>query len=255
MIAMRRTEWDRALVYLKKAEKLKPKMTGVRLNIGLVKFRRGDYFGAIVPLQSVVRDQPDSFQARYLLGLSQLFIERYADAVAVLEPLWPQASGNFMYLYVIGIAAHNAGQKELDEKAMSKLVEVGGNTPEFHMIVGKAYLNREESKKSIAELEVAEKAAPNMPFLSTSAWGLLICSFRTINAPRRNSRRKLPSSRICRISTNTRRAVFETGAGCGGGEGVSRGVAAKSENAGFAVWLGENLSAAGEISAGVEGDR
>src|SRR6202521_1117173 len=90
VIAMRRKQWDHALALLQKAEKLDPKMTGIRLNIGLVKYRRGDYAGAIKPLTAVVREQPDSQQARYLLGLCHVFTEHYVDAVAVLEPLWPQ---------------------------------------------------------------------------------------------------------------------------------------------------------------------
>src|SRR5580704_2932866 len=78
VIAMRRKEWDHALSLLQKAEKLEPKMSGIRLNIGLVKYRRGDYTGAIAPLASVVHDQPDSQQARYLLGLCHVFTEHYA---------------------------------------------------------------------------------------------------------------------------------------------------------------------------------
>jgi cytochrome c-type biogenesis protein CcmH/NrfG len=139
VIAMRRKDWDHALSLLQRAAKLEPKMAGVRLDIGLVNYRRGDYAGAIAPLASVVRDQPDSQQARYLLGLCNVFTERYADAVTALEPLWVQQSSDFMYLYVLGIAAHNADRKELDEKALSRLLEVGGEKPEFHLILGKAY--------------------------------------------------------------------------------------------------------------------
>src|SRR4029077_8997565 len=102
------------------------KMAGVRLNIGLVKYRRGDYPGAIEPLASVVREQPDSYQARYLLGLCEVFMQHYADAVDVLEPLWEESSSDFMYLYVLGIAAHNAGKKELDAQALARLLDVGG---------------------------------------------------------------------------------------------------------------------------------
>ncbi|MGB2624019.1 MAG: tetratricopeptide repeat protein, partial [Candidatus Acidiferrum sp.] len=134
VIAMRRKEWDHALALLQKAEKLEPKMSGIRLNIGLVKYRRGDYAGAIPPLASVVREEPDSLQARYLLGLCRVFTERYADAVATLEPLWPQMSTDINYLYVLDIAAHNAGNNALDDKALSRLVEVGSQTPEFHLI-------------------------------------------------------------------------------------------------------------------------
>src|ERR1700686_858354 len=151
VIAMRHKEWDHALTLLQKAEKLEPKMSGIRLNIGLVKYRRGDYAGAVAPLASVVRDQPDSQQARSLLGLCHVFTEQYADTVSALEPLWPQQSDNFMYLYVLGIAAHNVGRKDLDERALNRLVEVGGDAPEFHLILGKVYLNRGEPEKAIPE--------------------------------------------------------------------------------------------------------
>jgi tetratricopeptide (TPR) repeat protein len=161
---MRRKQWDHALALLQKAEQLAPTMSGIRLNIGLVKYRRGDYAGAVAPLASVVRDQPDSTQARYLLGLCHVFTEHYNDAVAVLEPLWPQMSNDFTYLYVLGIAAHNAGKSDLDEKALSRLLEVGGQTHEFHLILGKAYLNREEIDKAITELEEAASANTNLPF-------------------------------------------------------------------------------------------
>ena len=60
VIAMRRQQWDHALNLLQKAEKLDPKMSGIRLNIALVKYRREDYVGAIPPLESVLRDQPNS---------------------------------------------------------------------------------------------------------------------------------------------------------------------------------------------------
>src|SRR5579859_1030574 len=168
VIAMRRKHWDQALTLLQKAERLDPKMTGIRLNIGLVKYRRGDYAGAIAPFASVVRDQADSQQASYLLGLCYLFTEHYGDTVAVLEPLWPQQSNNFMYLYVLGIAAHKVGRKDLDEKALNQLVAVGGEAPEFHLILGKAYLNRGEPEKAIPEFEQAASANPNLPYLHFS---------------------------------------------------------------------------------------
>src|SRR5258708_38438716 len=56
VIAMRRRNWDEALQNLHKAEKLAPRMAGVRLNMALVEFRRGDYSRAIAPFQSGVGD-------------------------------------------------------------------------------------------------------------------------------------------------------------------------------------------------------
>jgi tetratricopeptide (TPR) repeat protein len=165
VIAMRRKQWDHALALLQKAHKLEPQISGIELNIGLAQFRRANYAAAIEPLSSVLRDQPDSQQARYLLGLCQVFTEQYADAVATLEPLWSEMSADVMYLYVLDIAAQSAGEHDLDEKALKRMLQIGGNTAEYHLILAKAYLNREETDKALAELTQASAANPNVPFL------------------------------------------------------------------------------------------
>src|SRR5438094_3033832 len=165
VIAMRRKQWDHAIVLLQKAEKLEPKMAGIRLNIGLVEYRRGNYGAAIAPLASVVREQPDSQQARYLLGLCQVFTKHYAEAVTVLEPLWAEKSNDVLYLYTIDIAAVESGQKSLDEKILSRMIAIGGGTAEFHLILGKAYLNRDEIPEATSELEKAAALNPNLPFI------------------------------------------------------------------------------------------
>ncbi|PYK07998.1 MAG: hypothetical protein DME61_11305 [Verrucomicrobia bacterium] len=181
VIAMRRKEWDRAIVLLRKAEKLEPKITGIRLNIGLVEYRRGNYAAAIALFSSVLREQPDSQQARYLLGLCEVFTKKYAEAVTVLEPLWAEKSNNVLYLYLLDIAAQESGQKELDEKILSRMTTVGQGIAEFHLILGKAHLNRQETDAAISELEQAATLNPNLPFVpwrttttnsvrSTRAW-------------------------------------------------------------------------------------
>ena len=165
VIAMRRKDWDHAIGLLRRAEKLEPKMAGIRLNIGLVEYRRGNYATAIAPLASVLRDQPDSQQARYLLGLCQVFTKHYREAVTVLEPLWPEKSNDVLYLYLLDIAAQESGQKGLDEKILSRMTTVGQGIAEFHLILGKAHLNREETEPAITELERAVALNPSLPFL------------------------------------------------------------------------------------------
>src|SRR5208283_4046561 len=96
VISMRRKDWDAALRNLKKAEKLSPKVPGIRLNVALVEFRQGNYREAIPYLQSVVRDDPSSTQAYYLLGLCQVFTLNYTAAVNTLGSLWPQLSADVM---------------------------------------------------------------------------------------------------------------------------------------------------------------
>jgi tetratricopeptide (TPR) repeat protein len=165
VIHMRRKQWPQALAMLHKAEKLAPEMAGVRLNIGLVYFRQNQYGAAIVPFESVVRQSPASFQARYLLGLCYFFNDRWTDSIGALRPLWAQASDQMNYLYVLGIAAYKSKDSQLEEEAWGRLVQVGENTPEFHLLMGKAHLNRGEDDEAVRELGAAAQGDPKLPFV------------------------------------------------------------------------------------------
>lgn len=165
VIHMRRKQWALALAALRKAEKLAPDVAGIRLNIGLAYFRQNDFLRAIPPFESVVKQAPDSYQARYLLGLCYFFNDRWTDAIDMLEPLWGQASGQLNYLYVLEHAADKAKNSALEEKAAARLVEVGEGSPEFHLLMGKAHLNRGEYDDAVKELETAVQADPKLPFV------------------------------------------------------------------------------------------
>ena len=162
---MRRKQWPQALATLRKAEKLAPTVAGIRLNIGLIYFRQNDFLSAIKPFESVVRQSPDSYQAHYLLGLCYFFNDRWADTITTLEPLWGQASNQVNYLYVLARAAQKANNAPLEEKAQSRLVEIGQGTPEYRLIIGKAHYNRGEYDDAVRELEAAAQADPKLPFV------------------------------------------------------------------------------------------
>jgi tetratricopeptide (TPR) repeat protein len=165
VIDMRRKQWPQALEMLRKAEKLAPDIAGIRLNIGLAYFRQNDFARATAPFESVVKQMPDSFQARYLLGLCYFFKDRWTDAIDTLQPLWAKASNQLNYLYVLDIAAYKAKNQALEEKAGARLVEVGEGSPEFHLLIGKAHLNRGEYEEAVKEFEAAAKGDPKIPFL------------------------------------------------------------------------------------------
>ncbi len=164
VVYMRRRDWRLALTELRAAEHLAPKIPGIRLNIGLAYYRQADYRQAIGPFESVLRDE-ESRQARYLLGLCYFFTERYADAAAALQPLWPQESENLNYLYVVSIAANQAGRVELDQQATARMIEVGQDTALFHLIIGKAHLAHERDDRARDEFEQAARIDPKLPFV------------------------------------------------------------------------------------------
>jgi tetratricopeptide (TPR) repeat protein len=165
VVYMRRKQWEKALEALHQAEHRMPREAGIRLNIGLVYFRQSEYLKAIAPLESVVRDQPDAVQPRHLLGLCYFFSDRWADAANTLKPLWAQESTQLSYLYVLSIAAHRAGMKDLDEQATAQLIRTGEGSPEFHLFMGKAHLNLEQYDLALADFQAAAQANPNLTFV------------------------------------------------------------------------------------------
>jgi tetratricopeptide (TPR) repeat protein len=165
VVYMRRKQWAKGLEMLQKAEHLMPQVAGIRLNIGLAYYRQNEFLKAIPPLESVVRDQPEALQPRHLLGLCYFFVERWADAAHTLEPLWAQESEKLTYLYVLSIAAHRAGLKDLDERATAQLVKTGDGSPEYHLFMGKAHLNLEQYDMALADFQAAAEANPKLTFV------------------------------------------------------------------------------------------
>ncbi len=165
VVYMRRKQWAKALEMLRKSEHLLPREPGVRLNIGLVYYRQSQFLKAIPLFESVVRDQPSAVQPRHLLGLCYFFAERWADAADTLEPLWSEDSGQLSYLYVLSIAAHRAGRKELDDRATLQLIKAGEGSPEFHLFMGKAHLNLEQYDLALADFQTAAQANPALTFV------------------------------------------------------------------------------------------
>jgi tetratricopeptide (TPR) repeat protein len=165
VVYMREKRWDKALQMLHKAEQIIPEVAGIRLNIGLAYYRQNEFQKAIPPFESVVRDQPAALQPRHLLGLCYFFAERWSEAAHMLEPLWSQESGKLTYLYVLSIAAHRAGMKELDERATAQLVTTGDGSPEYHLFMGKAHLNLEQYDMALADFQAAAEANPKLTFV------------------------------------------------------------------------------------------
>jgi tetratricopeptide (TPR) repeat protein len=165
VVYMRRKQWAKALEALHTAEHLLPRVPGIRLNIGLVYFRQNEFLKAIPLFESVVRDQPNAAQPRHLLGLCYFFAARWSDAANMLEPLWANESEQLSYLYVLSIAAHRAGMKELDEQATAQLIKIGEGSPEFHLFMGKAHLNLEQYDLALSDFQAAAQANPTLTFI------------------------------------------------------------------------------------------
>ena len=110
VIYMRRKQWTKALQYLEKAERLHAASRRYPAEYRPRLLPAEQFLKADPPFESVVRDEPNAVQPRYLLGLCYFFADRWAEAADALERLWNQESDNSSYLYVLSNAAHRAGK-------------------------------------------------------------------------------------------------------------------------------------------------
>jgi len=65
----------------------------------------------------------------------------------------------------LGNAADAAGLTDLQNRALGRFIQLGQNTPEYHLLMGKALLNRGENDKAIPELQQAARQNPTLPFV------------------------------------------------------------------------------------------
>jgi tetratricopeptide (TPR) repeat protein len=165
VIAMRRSQWDEALRQFHTAQKLAPTVAGISLNIGLVHYRRDEFAAAATAFHSALKLDPQLDQARYLLGLCEFFQEHYSEAKAALAPLWDKQNSELMYLYVLGIAAGRSGDNAFQDRALNRLIEIGGDTAQFHLLMGKANLNLSRNDQALTELRHAAELDSNLPLV------------------------------------------------------------------------------------------
>ena len=85
--------------------------------------------------------------------------------VGIESQLWPQEMDELDYLYALGIAAGEVKNTELEQRALGRLLEVGQNSPEVHLFMGKAYINGEKYDEALTELNLAAQANPKLPFV------------------------------------------------------------------------------------------
>ncbi len=65
----------------------------------------------------------------------------------------------------LAILRFDAGKQELDQKSARRLIEVGGDSPEFHLLMAKALLTRNDDQKALEEFQKAAAGNRELPFL------------------------------------------------------------------------------------------
>ncbi|OLE66043.1 MAG: hypothetical protein AUG03_01725 [Acidobacteria bacterium 13_1_20CM_2_68_14] len=131
-IRYQQSEYKPAVKEFKKAIKLNPYYTDAHNHLGLVYREMKDYDKALAEFQTALNDKSYRSPEKIHFNLGHLYLARdmYAEAITSFQKavaLNPTYLRGFLGL---GTAYTRAGQKELADKALRKVVALGPDSPE-----------------------------------------------------------------------------------------------------------------------------
>ena len=163
VVYMRTGRLDPAIQAFQEAKSLAPSVVGIRLNLGLAYFRKQEFRRAAAYFADVLASDPNSVQARYLKGVCHFMLDDFADAVAAFEPLQSQEQGDLEYLFMLGTSYGMLQRTEDSLRIFEHMVEIGGDAPHLHLLLGKAYLALGQHDQAAVELKSAAENG-TLPF-------------------------------------------------------------------------------------------
>jgi len=160
VVYMRVGKIDKAITMLDKARNLAPTVPGIRLNLGLAYLREQEFKLASRSFAEVISLDPNDLQAQYLKGMCDFMTDDFQAAVDSLQPIFDQEQTDLEYLFMLGISYGMLKRDEDSQRTFAHLVEVGGDTPHLHLLLGKAYLALGQLSEADKELQQATKGEP-----------------------------------------------------------------------------------------------
>jgi tetratricopeptide (TPR) repeat protein len=143
------------------ALRLNPSLYGINLDLGIAYFRKADYLKALAPLQKYLSGRPASFQARELLGLSYMELDRYQEAIDRLGPM--RAGGNPVVLYALAACFVRLRKMDDAQAVMRSLLTSGPDSPSVLFIMGEIYVGLHQFPQALKEFQGVYSADPRFP--------------------------------------------------------------------------------------------
>jgi tetratricopeptide (TPR) repeat protein len=164
VVYLRTNRISSAIQSFETAQKLAPNEIGIDLNLGMAYYRQRDFEHAIPHFSRVFAANPGNHQARYLAGLCYFAVRDYKHTVETLAPLSDKEKHNIDFLFMQGISSGKLDQKAESQRAFDEMVRVGGQSPQFHLLLSKLYIDFFYNQQADLELNKAIAQNPNLPF-------------------------------------------------------------------------------------------
>jgi tetratricopeptide (TPR) repeat protein len=154
-------QFDDAIEQYEAALQADPDGTAIRLNLALAYYKSARPNEAIPHLRRVVASDPQARNAYLVLADCYLQTGEDQAAVSLLQPREQMFGDDLAYAYVLGTALLQVdpyqGRRYVDR------IFRGGAPAEGHLLLGIAYLGRQDFRSAVTELEQAVKLNPRLP--------------------------------------------------------------------------------------------
>jgi tetratricopeptide (TPR) repeat protein len=161
-------QFDAAIDEDKKALAAAPSNIGLRMNLGLAYYKKGDMENAHTAFQAVHAARPQDVAAAVLLGYTDIKLNESSEAAAMLAPLEHGHETNMDLQYVLAYALIDSGEEAAGLPRMEKVAKAT-QSADAYFIAGTARLRRREFHEARADFDAAIQLHGNFPGLYTMA--------------------------------------------------------------------------------------
>lgn len=144
------------------AIRLDPDNPTYHFNLGLAHYKAGDRDAAIPELARSLELDPANRSAVLLLADCYLQTGRDKDVVALLTPRDAEFPDDLAYAYLLGMALIRSGDQESGQVLVDRVFRAG-ESAEAHLLMGMAYLQRQDYRAAVTEFEQAVALNPELP--------------------------------------------------------------------------------------------
>ena len=144
------------------ALKIDPALSGVYLNLGIAYFQESEYAAATPALEQFLSADPQNHQAQELLGLCDLELDKYQDAINLLSPLRAEGAPDVLialsaaYVRLRGMPEAQAVLRQVLDSAQSSSVQV-------HFLMGQTYAGLNQFPQALQEFKAVSAADATWP--------------------------------------------------------------------------------------------
>jgi tetratricopeptide (TPR) repeat protein len=157
-------KFDEAIGQLEAVAAKEPGLRGLSHELGVVYYRKSDYWKAISSLKAALAEDPGDNEALQLMGLSYYFAGRSAEAIAPLEKVQTWfPSANVDAAYILGVCYIQTKDYPSARNSFAKMFAVPADSAASYLFTARMLLRQDFSHVAEEYAKKATELDPRLP--------------------------------------------------------------------------------------------